>query len=109
MRPASRITQISYSLLIAGAIDRLLFDGRVIDFMNLGIGGLRTGIFNVADVAIVAGLGVMIVDSAKDARKQQLAGTAQDRDCNMFLGTRVRPWAGTVLLSISLTRRRERP
>jgi signal peptidase II len=36
-------------------IDRIRFDGRVFDFLNVGIGGLRTGIFNVADVAIMAG------------------------------------------------------
>ena len=29
--------------------------GTVVDFMNLGVGTLRTGIFNVADVAIVVG------------------------------------------------------
>lgn len=35
-------------------IDRLFRDGgRVVDFMNVGIGGLRTGIFNVADMAIL--------------------------------------------------------
>jgi len=35
---------------LGNLIDRLLYDGRVTDFLNLGIGGLRTGIFNVADV-----------------------------------------------------------
>ena len=39
----------------ANLIDRLRFDGLVIDFMNLGVGPLRSGIFNVADVAIVVG------------------------------------------------------
>jgi signal peptidase II len=36
-------------------IDRLFREGRVSDFMNLGIGRLRIGIFNVADVCILAG------------------------------------------------------
>lgn len=40
---------------ISNLIDRLLYDGRVTDFLNVGIGGLRTGIFNVADMAIMAG------------------------------------------------------
>lgn len=35
-------------------IDRILF-GSVRDFMNVGIGSLRTGIFNVADMAITFG------------------------------------------------------
>jgi signal peptidase II len=36
-------------------IDRLLNDGRVVDFMNAGIGPLRTGVFNVADMLITFG------------------------------------------------------
>lgn len=35
---------------LGNLIDRFLYDGRVTDFLNLGIGDLRTGIFNVADV-----------------------------------------------------------
>jgi signal peptidase II len=36
-------------------IDRLLCGGNVRDFLNLGMGPLRTGIFNLADMAIMAG------------------------------------------------------
>jgi len=39
-------------------VDRILY-GSVIDFMNVGIGPLRTGIFNVADMAVM--LGALIV------------------------------------------------
>jgi len=46
------------ALFVAGAasnwIDRLA-RGIVVDFLNVGIGSVRTGIFNVADVAIVVG------------------------------------------------------
>lgn len=41
---------------IGNLIDRLTNDGHVIDFMNIGIGTLRTGIFNVADMALMAGV-----------------------------------------------------
>jgi signal peptidase II len=55
------------ALLLAGAlgnlIDRVRCDGLVIDFMNLGLGPLRTGIFNVADVAITAGAVCLAVTS----------------------------------------------
>lgn len=51
-------------LFIAGGasnwFDRLTI-GRVIDFLNVGIGWLRTGIFNVADVAIMVGVALFIV------------------------------------------------
>jgi signal peptidase II len=52
------------ALVIAGGasnwIDRLA-TGAVIDFMNVGIGPLRTGIFNVADVAIMGGVVLIAV------------------------------------------------
>lgn len=45
---------------IGNLIDRVVYEGVVIDFMNLGIGPLRTGIFNIADIAISAGVILMI-------------------------------------------------
>lgn len=52
-------------LLIAGGgsnwFDRLTNDGRVVDFLILGVGPLRTGVFNVADLAIVAGVILMVL------------------------------------------------
>ena len=55
------------ALLVGGGvsnwIDRVLNDGRVVDFMILGIGRVRTGVFNVADVAIVAGVIGLLYDS----------------------------------------------
>lgn len=53
---------IAYSLIIAGGVgnlvDRLLFSGRVTDFIHLSIGPFRTGIFNIADVAGMIGAGL---------------------------------------------------
>jgi signal peptidase II len=46
---------------ISNLIDRLLYDGRVTDFLNVGIGSLRTGIFNLADMAILAGALLLIL------------------------------------------------
>lgn len=61
-----------YGLIIAGGlsnmIDRVLA-GVVVDFMNIGIGGLRTGIFNVADVAIMAGLFIVILAQARSVKE----------------------------------------
>jgi signal peptidase II len=54
----SGIQMLALSLVIAGGvgnlIDRWTF-GYSTDFLNLGIGPIRTGIFNVADVAIMSG------------------------------------------------------
>lgn len=64
-------------LVISGGgsnlLSRLLNDGHVIDFMNIGIGGLRTGIFNVADMAIMAGVGLLFLFSFRSS--QELSGT----------------------------------
>ncbi|MGC8739148.1 MAG: signal peptidase II [Candidatus Hydrogenedens sp.] len=62
-------TMFSFSLIIAGGlgniIDRIFRDGKVVDFMNIGIGfgsfSLRTGIFNIADLAIVIGLVFLLI------------------------------------------------
>ena len=39
----------------------------MIDFVSLGLGPLHTGIFNVADVAIMAGI-VMVLISRREPR-----------------------------------------
>ncbi|HEY2531940.1 MAG TPA: signal peptidase II [Xanthobacteraceae bacterium] len=46
---------------ISNLIDRLLYDGRVTDFLNVGIGSLRTGIFNLADMAVLAGALLLVL------------------------------------------------
>ena len=61
-----------YALIVSGGasnwVDRARFSGLVVDFMNLGIGRLRTGIFNVADLAILAGIGVLMVHGYRTER-----------------------------------------
>ena len=50
----------SIALVFSGGIgnitDRLLYDRHVTDFLNVGIGNIRTGIFNVADVCVTSGV-----------------------------------------------------
>jgi len=52
------------ALFVAGGVsnwvDRVLH-GSVIDFINVGVGPLRTGVFNVADVAIMTGVGIVLM------------------------------------------------
>ncbi len=56
-------TGLGLALFVAGGasnwIDRLV-RGTVIDFLNLGIGTVRTGIFNVADIAIMLGAALLV-------------------------------------------------
>jgi signal peptidase II len=46
---------------IGNMIDRLMNNEYVIDFMNIGIGRLHTGIFNFADLSIMLGVAVFII------------------------------------------------
>ena len=55
---------LAFALFFSGGvsnwIDRV-FRGSVVDFLNVGIGWLRTGIFNVADMAIMLGLVLLVL------------------------------------------------
>lgn len=72
-RNRSRVWSVGWCLLLSGGIgnlwDRMAHDGRVIDFMNVGIGGLRTGIFNVADVCISIGVVLLLFESFRQSRQ----------------------------------------
>lgn len=63
---------IALGLILGGGfsnlIDRLLHDHRVIDFMVVGIGKFRTGVFNIADLAITAGVGLLFWLSIRSSR-----------------------------------------
>jgi signal peptidase II len=58
-----RLALLGLWLWFAGTASNLVDrvgDGRVVDFLNVGIGPLRTGIFNVADMAIMLGVALLI-------------------------------------------------
>lgn len=60
------LVRVAATLVIAGGlgnlIDRVLReDGRVVDFMVVGVGPVRTGVFNVADVAVMVGVGLLFL------------------------------------------------
>ena len=67
----SVVDALAWALLIGGGVsnlaDRALREGAVVDFLNVGFGPLRTGIFNVADVGITAGT-VLLLLGAWQAR-----------------------------------------
>jgi signal peptidase II len=67
-----RPTLAALALIVAGGAsnlyDRLTYGGYVIDFLNVGIGPLRTGIFNVADMGIMAGAFIMLWTALRGPR-----------------------------------------
>jgi signal peptidase II len=59
-------TQIVGAALICGGgvanvIDRVAHGGSVTDFLNVGVGPIRTGIFNVADMALMLGIAMLVL------------------------------------------------
>lgn len=65
---------VALSLVLGGGLsnlyDRVFNDGAVVDFLNLGLGGLRTGIFNVADVAISTGVILLLISEFIRGQKE---------------------------------------
>ena len=60
------------TLYLAGGasnlIDRIAH-GSVVDFLNLGVGSVRSGVFNVADVALMCGGALFIVGEFRNWRR----------------------------------------
>jgi len=66
-------TLVGFCCIIGGGIanvyDRIVY-GSVTDFLHLDFGGmLRTGIFNLADVSVMVGMGCLIVGSFKKKKE----------------------------------------
>ena len=76
---ASPSGSLGLAFLAGGAvgnlIDRLAYDGAVVDFVSVGLGGLRTGIFNLADVAITSGVILVAMQGWRAASSAEPAGT----------------------------------
>ena len=70
-----------YAMIAGGGlsnwVDRARNDGSVVDFLNLGIGRLRTGVFNVADLAILAGIGFLLYAGWKQDREEKRKAALQ--------------------------------
>lgn len=66
---------LPFALIVAGGvgniIDRILYDRHVTDFMNLGIGNLRTGIFNVADLYVSVGVVILLIFNFRERKTHQ--------------------------------------
>ena len=63
-RTSNRLATLGLTVFVAGGasnwIDRIT-RGSVVDFLNVGVGPVRTGVFNLADVAIMLGVGVFVL------------------------------------------------
>ena len=78
-RDITKLVVLALALILSGGIgnliDRVAYSGIVVDFMNMGLPWVsirgwepRTGIFNIADLAIVGGLALMILAEIMKAK-----------------------------------------
>lgn len=67
-KPAHRLQALAYSLILGGAIgngfDRVA-RGQVVDYLDFHLGGMHWPAFNIADVAICVGAGLILFFSFK--------------------------------------------
>ncbi|MEP7010809.1 MAG: signal peptidase II [Acidobacteriota bacterium] len=71
----TRWPTLALALLISGGlgnlIDRVIRGGAVVDFMILGIGPVRTGVFNVADLCLTTGAILFAFTGATSGRPEE--------------------------------------
>lgn len=71
---SGQLRTVALALICGGGlgnlIDRVRFDGHVTDFLNIGVGSVRTGIFNVADMALMVGVVLFLLASRPLARAE---------------------------------------
>lgn len=70
-----RVSLIGFCCIIGGGIanvyDRIMY-GSVTDFLHIDLGGVfRTGIFNVADMSVMLGMGLLLYSNFKTNKKEK--------------------------------------
>lgn len=73
--------RVSLSLILGGAIgnliDRLLY-GKVVDFIDIRIAEVNWPVFNIADVAVMLGMAMLITMMVFDRKPDELEDTSSD-------------------------------
>ncbi|MFA6505043.1 MAG: signal peptidase II [Treponemataceae bacterium] len=59
---------------LSNLIDRVFNDFKVVDFMNFGIGALRTGVLNVADLSVTFGALILLATEFLSGKAEHSQG-----------------------------------
>jgi signal peptidase II len=76
-RELSSLYILALSCIIGGGLSNIgdrLMNEHVIDFMNIGIGAVRSGIFNFADLSIMAGAAMIVWTVIKEKKSPAGSG-----------------------------------
>lgn len=71
---------------IGNLIDRVTRDGHVVDFLNFGIGSLRTGILNVADIFVTFGAIYVMIAAFRHPEESEPASERAGESANKQIG-----------------------
>ena len=78
--PLSPMTAFGIIAMLAGAIgnilDRLLY-GYVVDFLDAYLGSSHWPAFNIADAMICTGVGLLLLESVRDLRRERGRGSEE--------------------------------
>ena len=73
VKPGRFSTVLAVALIFSGGVgnlyDRIAYGGSVVDFISIGIGPVRTGIFNIADIAITVGVLILLTVAFRRQQK----------------------------------------
>lgn len=83
-KEVDNLTVIGLSFIVGGGIgnmyDRILY-GQVTDFFHIDLGGVfKTGIFNMADVSVMVGMGFILIASFIYRKKKSTEETVNSED-----------------------------
>ncbi len=77
----SLLENIAFAVIAAGGvgniIDRIL-EGKVVDFMVMKLFSLHTGVFNVADLYIMFGIGLFLVSYIEKMRREKKEASSKE-------------------------------
>ena len=79
--PLSMMTVVGIAAMLSGAVgnilDRVLY-GYVVDFLDLYIGSAHWPAFNIADAMICTGVGLLVLESVRDLRRESASPGQED-------------------------------
>lgn len=82
-RQLTLLTQAALSLVLAGAVGNMIDRFRhsyVIDFIHFQQGNFNFPVFNVADICVVVGAGLLLLQGLLDARHERRAASQASPD-----------------------------
>ncbi|MEZ4386509.1 MAG: signal peptidase II [Candidatus Krumholzibacteriia bacterium] len=83
-----RWRRLAMGLILGGAlgnlVDRVFYDGLVVDFLDFGVGSARFWTFNVADIGVTCGGALLLLcllgDEWRDRRRRRAAAAVDTHD-----------------------------